>query len=237
MSDLWTMLWKETKDLLFQGGWAAFIRPGIIIAVMGIVLPLQMRSDWFTFSPIEVTLVIFISFFFILNFIGDAIAGEHERHTLETLLASRISDRSILLGKVIVTVGYAWAMVIVSLLLGALVLNMTNGTGAWAFYTPVGLLFYLFALSLLTSLLVASGGVLISLHSATVRQAQQTLILCTLVFGVALGLGLNAAGASLFLALSNNQILLLILAVLAILDTILFGIALASFKRARLILS
>jgi hypothetical protein len=128
-------------------------------------------------------------------------------------------------------------MVIVSLLLGALVLNMTNGTGAWAFYTPVGLLFYLFALSLLTSLLVASGGVLISLHSATVRQAQQTLILCTLVFGVALGLGLNAAGASLFLALSNNQILLLILAVLAILDTILFGIALASFKRARLILS
>ena len=237
MSDLWTMLWKETKDLLFQGGWAAFIRPGIIIAVMGIVLPLQMRSDWFTFSPIEVTLVIFISFFFILNFIGDAIAGEHERHTLETLLASRISDRSILLGKVIVTVGYAWAMVIISLLLGALVLNMTNGTGAWAFYTPVGLLFYLFALSLLTSLLVASGGVLISLHSATVRQAQQTLILCTLVFGVALGLGLNAAGASLFLALSNNQILLLILAVLAILDTILFGIALASFKRARLILS
>jgi ABC-2 type transport system permease protein len=237
MSDLWTMLWKETKDLLFQGGWAAFIRPGIIIAVMGIVLPLQMRSDWFTFSPIEVTLVIFISFFFILNFIGDAIAGEHERHTLETLLASRISDRSILLGKVIVTVGYAWAMVIISLLLGALVLNMTNGTGAWAFYTPVGLLFYLLALSLLTSLLVASGGVLVSLHSATVRQAQQTLILCTLVFGVALGLGLNAAGASLFLALSNNQILLLILAVLAILDAILLGIALASFKRARLILS
>jgi ABC-2 type transport system permease protein len=237
MSDLWTMLWKETKDLLFQGGWAAFIRPGIVIAVMGIVLPLQMRSDWFTFSPIEVTLVIFISFFFILNFIGDAIAGEHERHTLETLLASRISDRSILLGKVIVTVGYAWAMVIISLLLGALVLNMTNGTGAWAFYTPVGLLFYLLALSLLTSLLVASGGVLVSLHSATVRQAQQTLILCTLVFGVALGLGLNAAGASLFLALSNNQILLLILAVLAILDAILLGIALASFKRARLILS
>jgi ABC-2 type transport system permease protein len=237
MSDLWTMLWKEMKDLLFQGGWAAFIRPGIVIAVMGIVLPLQMRSDWFKFSPIEVTLVIFISFFFILNFIGDAIAGEHERHTLETLLASRISDRSILLGKVIVTVGYAWAMVIVSLLLGALVLNMTNGTGTWAFYTPVGLLFYLFALSLLISVLVASGGVLISLHSATVRQAQQTLILCTLVFGVALGLGLNAAGAGLFLALSNNQILLLILAVLAILDTILLGIALASFKRARLILS
>jgi ABC-2 type transport system permease protein len=231
------MIWKETKDLLFQGGWRASIRPGIVVAVMGIVLPLQMRSDWFTFSPIEVTLVIFISFFFILNFIGDAIAGERERHTLETLLASRISDRAILLGKVIVTVGYAWAMVIVSLLLGALVLDVTNGTGSWAFYSPVGLLFYLFTLSLLTSLLVASGGVLISLHSPTVRQAQQTLILCTLVFGVALGLGLNAAGTSLFLALSNNQILLLILAVLAILDMILLGIALASFKRSCLILS
>jgi hypothetical protein len=54
---------------------------------------------------------------------------------------------------------------------------------------------------------------------------------------VALGLGLNAAGTSLFLALSNNQILLLILAVLAILDMILLGIALASFKRSCLILS
>jgi len=237
MSDLWTMIWKESKDLLFQGGWRAFIRPGIVIGMMGIVLPLQMRADWFTFSPIEITLVIFISFFFILNFIGDAIAGEHERHTLETLLASRISDRAILLGKVIVTVGYAWTIVIVSMLLGALVLNVTNGTGSWAFYTPFGLLIYVFALSLMTSLLVANGGVLVSLHSPTVRQAQQTLILCTLVFGVAVGLGLNAAAASLFLALSNNQILLLILAVLAIIDAILLGIALASFKRSRLILS
>ena len=181
--------------------------------------------------------MIFISFFFILNFIGDAIAGEHERHTLETLLASRVSDRAILLGKVIVTVGYAWFMVIVSLLLGSLVLNVTNGSGPWAFYTPFGLLLYVFVLSLLTSLLVASGGVLISLHSPTVRQAQQTLILCTLVFGVALVLGLKAAPTSLFLSLTNNQILLLILVVLAIIDAILLGISLASFKRSRLILS
>jgi ABC-2 type transport system permease protein len=237
MSDLWTMIWKETKDLLFQGGWHAFIRPAIVIGIMGFVLPLQMRTQWLTFNPVEIALVIFISFFFILNFIGDAIAGEHERHTLETLLASRISDRAILLGKVIVTVGYTWALVILSLLLGSLVLNLTKGTGAWAFYTPFGLLLYLLVLSLLTSLLVAGGGVLISLHSPTVRQAQQTLVLCTLVLGVALVLGLEAASASLFLSLNNNQILLLILAVLAIIDAVLLGIALASFKRSRLILS
>jgi hypothetical protein len=54
---------------------------------------------------------------------------------------------------------------------------------------------------------------------------------------VVVGLGLNAAAASLFLALSNNQILFLILAVLAIIDAILLVIALASFKRSHLILS
>ena len=44
--------------------------------------------------------------------IADGIPGERERHTLETLLASRLSDRSILLGKVMAavpTAGASWS--------------------------------------------------------------------------------------------------------------------------------
>jgi hypothetical protein len=128
-------------------------------------------------------------------------------------------------------------VVLVSLLLGPLVVNLTKGAGAWAFYAPFGLLIYVLVLSLLTSLLAASGGVLISLHSSTVRQAQQTLALGSLALAVALVLGLRAVPESVFLAFTTNQILLLILAVLAILDAILLGISLAGFKRSRLILS
>ncbi len=100
MSDLLTMMWKESKDLLFQGGWRAWIRPVLLVGILGVYLPLQFGLGWLELSPIEMYVILWIPFSVIISFIGDAIAGERERHTLETLLASRISDRAILLGKV-----------------------------------------------------------------------------------------------------------------------------------------
>ena len=220
MSDLWTMIWKEVKDEIMQGGRQAWIRPILILGIMGVILPWELGARWLAFNPVVILVVIYISFFFISSFIGDAIAGEHERHTLETLLASRIPDRAILLGKVIVTVGYTWILVLGSLLLGSLVVNMTQGTGVWTFYAPISLLIYTLVLSLLTSLMVASGGVLVSLHSPTVRQAQQTLALATIALAVMLVLGFRSVPADLFSSLNNNQILLFILAGLAIIDMI-----------------
>lgn len=145
MSDLLTMMWKESKDLLFQGGWRARVRPVL------------------------------------LTFIGDAIAGERERHTLETLLASRIGYRAILLGKLIVTVGYAWGMALVGLLLSLVLVNLLSGHGSWTFYHPLNVFLEALVLSLLSSVLGASAGVQISLRSATVRQARQILSIGTLV--------------------------------------------------------
>lgn len=147
MSDLWIMIWKEVKDEVLQGGRQAWIRPLLIIAIMGIILPWELGLGWLAFNNVVILVVVYISFFFISSFIGDAIAGEHERHTLETLLASRISDRAILLGKVIVTVGYTWLLVLVSLMIGALVVNVTKGPGPWTFYAPFSLLIYTLVLS------------------------------------------------------------------------------------------
>ena len=41
VSDLWTMVWKEWKDLLGSGGPADWFWPLLIVAVMGIALPLS----------------------------------------------------------------------------------------------------------------------------------------------------------------------------------------------------
>ncbi len=101
MSDILTMLWKESKDVLFQGGWRSLIRPLIVIGIMGIYLPLQFGPQWVDLTPLGMLLLLWIPFFVIISFIGDVIAGERERHTLETLLASRMPDRAILLGKVV----------------------------------------------------------------------------------------------------------------------------------------
>lgn len=237
MNDIWTMIWKETKDSLFQGGRSALIRPLLLIGILGIGFPWRFGLQWLALTPVVMVLFLYIPYITIISFVGDAIAGERERHTLETLLASRISDRAILLGKIIVTASYAWGTALIGLLLGLIVANLSKGQGSWEFYTHVDLLLEALALSLLTSLLGVSGGVLISLRSATVRQAQQMLIVATLVLVGGGFLALKAVPAQAISSLSLSQIWLIAMAVLAVLDAILLGVSLVSFQRSRLILS
>ena len=237
MNDIWTMIWKETKDSLLQGGWSALIRPLLLIGILGIVFPWRLGLQWLALTPLAMGLVLYIPFIVILSFVGDAIAGERERHTLETLLASRMPDRAILLGKIIVTVGYAWGTALIGLLLGLIVANLLKGQGSWEFYTHVDLFLEALALSLLAGLLGVSGGVLISLRSATVRQAQQILSVGTLVLVGGGFLALKAVPAQAISSLSTSQIWLIAMAVIAVLDAILLGVSLVSFQRSRLILS
>lgn len=236
MSDIMTMIWKESKDSLFQGGWRSLIRPLFIVGIMGIYLPLQFGPLWVDLTPLGMILLLWIPFFVIISFIGDAIAGERERHTLETLLASRMSDRAILLGKIITTVLYAWGMSILSMLLGLVLVDLVRLQGDWMFYPP-DLFLDALVLSLLASLLGASAGVLISLRASTVRQAQQILSIGTIVLVFGTTFVLRALPANLFSSLNYQQVLLVAIAVIVVLDAILLGLSFASFRRSRLILS
>ena len=208
----------------------------LILAILGIVLPLSFRLRWIDLDPAPFLIMLYVPFLLITTFIGDAIAGERERHTLETLLASRISDRAILLGKVLVTVAFSWGMAVFSLLLGAVVVNLARGQGPWVFYAPINLFLVVLVLSLLTTLLAASGGVLISLKSATVRQAAQTMVLGELVLGLAVYGVVRLLPASLTASLTTSQVVLIVMGALAVLDAILLAAALVSFRRSRLIL-
>jgi ABC-2 type transport system permease protein len=181
-------------------------------------------------------LLLWLPFFVIISFIGDAIAGERERHTLETLLASRMPDRAILLGKVVTTVLYAWGMGVLSLLLGLVLVDLIRTQGHWMFY-PLDLFVDALVLILLASVLAASAGVLISLRVATARQAQQILSVGTIVFVFGSVFVLRAVPANVLSSLTYSQFLLIIMAVIAVLDAILLGLSLVSFQRSRLILS
>ncbi len=236
MSDIWTMLWKELKDLLFQGGWRSLIRPVIVIGIIGIYLPLQLGSQWVALMPLSMLLLLWIPFFVIISFIGDAIAGERERHTLETLLASRMPDQAILLGKIIATVLYAWGMGILSLLLGLLLVDLLRTQGNWMFY-PLDLFVDAIVLILLASVLAASAGVLISLKVSTVRQAQQILSVGTIVLVFGIVFILRSLPANFVSSLTYQQFLFMVMAFFAVLDAILLGLSLMSFQRSRLILS
>jgi ABC-2 type transport system permease protein len=236
MSDILTMVWKESKDVLFQGGWKSLIRPLIVVGIMGIYLPLQFGSQWVDLTPLGMLLLLWIPFSIIISFIGDAIAGERERHTLETLLSSRMPDRAILLGKVVAIVLYAWGMSVLSLLLGLVLVDLFRTQGNWMFY-PLDLFVDALVLSLLVGVLGASAGVLISLKVSTVRQAQQILSIGTIVFLFGIIFAVKAIPANVVSSLSYAQFLLIVIAFIAVLDAILLGLSLVSFQRSRLILS
>ncbi len=236
MSDMWTMIWKEWKDFLWSGGRSDLLRPLLNIAILGIILPLSFGQRWINLDTAPVLIVLFTPFMFVILLIGDAIAGERERHTLETLLASRISDRAILLGKVLVTAGYNWGMTLFCLLLGAVVVNLSHGPGPWVFYEPSNLFAVVLVLCLLATLLAACGGVLISLKSVTVRQASQTMVLGVIVLGLAVALVVKLLPASVTASLTTSQVVQIIMLVLVILDGLLLAASLVSFQRSRLIL-
>jgi ABC-2 type transport system permease protein len=106
-------------------------------------------------------------------------ARERELHTLETLLATRLSDHAILIGKMVASIIYSWGIVVIANVLSGMVLNVTQWQGQLVSFTPAvwlgGLL-----ISLLTALLIASLGVLVSLNATTALQAQTTLSWATL---------------------------------------------------------
>ena len=236
MSDILTMAWKESKDVFFQGGWRWLIRPLIVIALIGVYIPLQFGPQWVDLTPLGMLLLLWVPFYVIISFIGDIIAGERERHTLETLLASRMPDRAILLGKVITSVLYGSGMGVLSLLVGLLVVDLFRTEGNWLFY-PLDLFINAIILSFLVSMLGAGAGVLVSLKVSTVRQAQQILSIGTILFVFGTVLALRAVPADIVSLLTYPQFLLIVMAVIAVLDAILLVLSVVSFQRSRLILS
>ena len=231
------MIWKEWKDLLLSGVRANLLQPLMVFGILGIVLPLSFSRGWINLEPGPVLIILYAPFIFITSFIGDAIAGERERHTLETLLASRISDRAILFGKLVVAVGFTWGMTFVCLVLGAIVVNLYLGQAQWIFYAPINLFLVVLVMSFLTILLAASGGVLISLKSATVRQAAQTMVVGEFMLGFAVYGVIRILPAGTIASLTTSQIVGIILCALAALDAILLAASLLNFQRSRLILS
>ena len=239
MKDISTMIWKETKELFSQGGLMGYLTPLILLALGGVVYPLISWSSWVQLGSLEIPLILFLTYQLIVASAVDTFAGERERHTLETLLASRMPDRAILLGKIGALVGYGLGINFSLLLLGWLAINSVHWQGHLVFY-PLDLLLLTFALGLVVNILAASAGVLVSLRSATARQAQQMLSVGGLVvtFGVMFGLLelTSSVLPSLGIVLSLAQLLALLLGLLTGIDIIVLTLALVRFQRSRLML-
>lgn len=172
--DTWIVARKEWLEIFDQlvrfkrGGWSILL----IIGFLGVISPLQMGTSWLT-SPLMFFYWPLLTTSMTSTLIADAIAGERERHTLETLLSTRLSDTAIILGKILAAVMYGAAFASTNLLIGWGVVNLKHGNGV-LLTIPLFRLAALFALILAGSFFIAGIGVFVSLRAATVRQAQQT---------------------------------------------------------------
>jgi ABC-2 type transport system permease protein len=243
--DILTVMWKERKGLLrVQGSRARAVLTVIVPAVMvGIVLPLQMGRDFLS-NAWSLVGAILIPFILVGITVPESFAGERERHTLETLLASRLSDRAILFGKVLLAILFGWGMALVVLIVSLITVNVLHWDGGFLFYKPVMALVDLIV-SLLIAGLVANLGVLISLRSATAQGAQQALMTALMVPLLVLQIvpvvmmSVVPDGDEIlerWLAVDFEPIAIIIIAFLTVVNMGLLLGAIARFQRARLIL-
>lgn len=244
ISDLRTVMWKEFREFLAQRGSStrsAALMAAFPVVFLGVFMPWRMGPRWVSESS-SLLMLGWMPLFLVIAMVADSFAGERERHTLETLLATRLSDQAILYGKIAAAVSYAWGLVLVSVVLGLITVNLAHGHGQ-LLMLPGDRLLSLVVFGLLMALLSSSIGVLVSLRSSTVRQAAQTLSLGFMVVTFSVVFGLRALPGSWqawMLGAINGQEgsmpAVWAAVVLAVVDILLLELARLRFQRDRLIL-
>ncbi len=242
-NDIVTIIQKDLKEILSTRGnrKTGLISLGIMIALIGIFMPMQSGTAWLT-EPILPLVWSWFPVFLMISMVTDSIAGERERNTLETLLASRLSDKSILFGKIAGAVVYGWSISVIGNLVAAITINLSNPEGGIKFYS-LGLFLMLLLLPLAFGVLMSSIGVLVSLNAPTARSAYQKLSL------VMLGLWFLPMFAINFLPeeFKNSvnqfinktdmiQVAAIGIIIVLVLDGFLIWLAMQRFRRTKLIL-
>lgn len=243
-TDFSTVFWKEWKEIVLErsAGGSGLYRPLILIALLGIFLPLRMAPGRF-FTPSQLSLYVWFSGVFVIAVVADSFAGERERHTLETLLASRLSDRAILFGKIAAAIAYGWLISMLCVLSGTITVNVVNWHGHVLLYHDWASWLVLLLGPPLAGGMVATAGVLVSLHAATVRQAAQTLVagFMVLFFGAIFGTSMLPTAwkvwfARILVGWPAVGLVLAAAAVVLLIDLVLLLAGMARFQRERLIL-
>ena len=235
MRDLLTVAGKEWRELLGGRGFRGKSGIALTIAVFGIVLPLQTGRAWIE-SPIALASWIWVPMFLVASVITEAFAGERERHTLETLAATRLSDEAILYGKMTAAVVFAMAVSAISLLLGFITVNLKVAGDGLIMFSPVAVA-VVALVGVLGAILVAAAGTMISLHSPTVRQAVQLLggvIMAVFLAPILVVKELGPSVLGLVGAMEPVTLMALFLAAGTILDAAVVALAQRQFNRSRI---
>lgn len=180
MREIGVVMRKELREIGVEGGGRrGRLTPVVGLAVTGIFFPLNFGVS-FVETPAMMVMGLLVPILFVLPIVADSFAGERERHTLETLLATRLPDQAILFGKLSAIVAYAFVLTVIALAIGLVSVNVAHPEARPLLVPPARFLAVLVE-SILVGTLMTGIGLLISLGAATVRQAQQRFSMVLLV--------------------------------------------------------
>lgn len=176
MQDALTVLWKEARELiaaLWGQGRVKAVLQLFSMPLLGILLALQ-DGETVLRQPLVSVIPVLLASSLASAMCADSFAGERERHTLETLLASRLSENAILFGKLAAVVLYAWGNALLYLAAVWAAANIVHRGSGIQLYDPlVGTIGVVG--SLISSLLAGALGVLVSIRADSTKQAAQTI--------------------------------------------------------------
>jgi len=173
---------KEMREwLLLRESWrVSLFQMAVFVGVFGIFWPLQIKNK----DSVAITLTT-LSLFIGNSVVADSFAGERERNTLETLLATRLSDYAIFLGKFLADTCYTLAVMFLVFVTSIVTMSLVQPQRGIAMYSPMGLSAAVGGTIVLTVFGIGLG-VYVSLRTKTVRAAQQLL---TIIYLVVMGRG------------------------------------------------
>jgi len=92
LADIWTVIWKEWHEILHQFGSTrtTVLNQLLLVVVVAISFSFPAERTWLE-TPASLQIWCLLPMLLVTTTIADSFAGEGERHTLETLLASRLS--------------------------------------------------------------------------------------------------------------------------------------------------
>lgn len=207
LGDAWTVTRKELTEIfgdpLARRG--ALVQSLMIIIGLGILTTRALAPLWIAGSPQAILLFLVLPSIIAGSIAADAFAGERERRTLETLLATPLSDGAIVFGKACAALIAAVTTSILALLCAVVTVNVK--AHVLGVFLPVpeiwaGVVLGTFA----TSCMTTAAAIAMSLRIPVARSVQQ---MASLMFVVPLLL-IGALSESLGFAFTWSHVFELI---------------------------
>lgn len=216
-------LWESFGDRSSRRG--GVIQAAVLVVGLGFLTPRVDVEGWLAGAPTSIAFFAFIPGVAAASMAADAFAGERERRTLETLLATPVSEAVLLAGKALASIVFGSAVGSLGLVVATTTIRAASGV---PFLPSLTQILGALGATLASSSAMAAAAIVVSMLVPVARATQQIISVGTMfvyaVLAVAWGaLHLAVTWRNVFLA----ETVMVVLAIGAL------GVARALFRRER----